>query len=76
MALKKRKKVYLSFNQELLEFLDQESKSKSISRTRYINDILTKEFNKIKNRKFSGSKIQISWKCQASVRLIIKAERY
>lgn len=51
MALKKRKKVYLSFDQELLNFLDHESKNKSVSRTKYINDILIKEFNKIKKKK-------------------------
>ena len=51
MALKKRKKVYLSFDQELLNFLDHESKNKAVSRTKYINDILIKEFNKVKKKK-------------------------
>jgi metal-responsive CopG/Arc/MetJ family transcriptional regulator len=50
MTLKNRKKIYISFNEDLLSFLDNEAKKNSISRTKYINNILYKELEKVKKK--------------------------
>jgi hypothetical protein len=48
MALKNKIKVYLSFSNELLRFIDEQAEAKKITRTKFINDILKKEHDKKK----------------------------
>lgn len=51
MVLKNKKKVYLSFPKNILDFMKEETKSKNITRTKYINKLVEKEFEKSQKRK-------------------------
>ena len=51
MALKNKKKVYLSFPKSLLDFMEEEISKKNITRTKYINQLVEKELEKSQKRK-------------------------
>lgn len=51
MVLKNKKKVYLSFPKNILDFMKEETKAKNITRTKYINKLVEKEFEKSQKRK-------------------------
>ena len=51
MVLKNKKKVYLSFPKNLLDFMEEEISKKNITRTKYINQLVKKELEKFQKRK-------------------------
>lgn len=49
MPIKKRKKIYLSFSVELLDYVNKKAKELNVTRTRFVNGIIENEYKK--NRK-------------------------
>ena len=43
MALKNKKKVYLSLNEDLIQFIEEKSNSLKITKSKYISTLFNKE---------------------------------
>lgn len=51
MSLKNRKKIYLSLDSNLLSFVEEKSNELKINRTKYISDLLHKEYSRSQKEK-------------------------
>lgn len=54
MSLKNKKKIYLSLNEEVLQFVETESCRKNMTRSKFINEVLLREYEKHKNIKIDS----------------------
>lgn len=51
MSLKNKQKVYLSLNNDLLEFVDDQSKKLDITKSKYITSFLLREYENYERKK-------------------------
>ena len=51
MALKNKKKVYLSLNEDLIQFIEEKSNSLKITKSKYISTLLNKEHDFFQKKK-------------------------
>jgi hypothetical protein len=50
MSLKLKKKIYLSLDKEVLQFVDEQSEKLKLSRAKYIHKLLSKEHDLYKKK--------------------------
>jgi len=51
MSLKHKQKVYLSLSNDLLEYVDEQSRTLNMTKSKYITNLLLKEYENYKRKK-------------------------